>query len=182
ATYHLSDHIRRSAHDRKVRLVGNRAVICQPVDLIERGCGAEFGHHDLHLVRLITTGGEDRAQYLRVRVGQPAARHLSPRIAITAEVGVPYPGLSQVLELVVAADGSESNAIVDLAHLVECLRSVLSNEQDAVDVMEDYHRTTTGDALACVIGPILHLLLGRDVERDAHRSVLLGKWGSRSVG
>ena len=49
------------------------------------------------------------------------------------------------------------------------LRGVLRDEQHAVGVLHDDHRPAAGDALAGEVGPVLHQLLGRDVERHAHR-------------
>ena len=53
------------------------------------------------------------------------------------------------------------------------LGRVLRGEQDAVGVLHGDDRAAAGDALAREVGPVLHQLLGRDVERHAHRRVTL---------
>ena len=65
--------------------------------------------------------------------------------------------------------GSEGDPVVDLGDLVQGTAGVLGHERDAVVVGEDHDGPPPGDALAGVVGPVLHHLLGSDVERHAHR-------------
>ena len=96
-------------------------------------------------------------------------------VGVAAHVGEPDAGDAQVLELVVAADRGERDPVVDLADLVQRLRRVLGDEQHAVGVLQRDHGAAAGDALAGVVGPVLHQLLGRDVERHAHRGGVLAR-------
>ena len=75
----------------------------------------------------------------------------------------------QHLELVVLADAGERDAVVDLADLVQRARRVLGDDDDPVGRLQRHQAAAPGDALAGVVGPVLHHLLGRDVERHAHR-------------
>src|SRR5690606_7880878 len=75
----------------------------------------------------------------------------------------------QLVELVVLADPREGDAVVDLAHLAQGVGGVLRADDDAVLVGEGHERPAAGDALAGVVGPVLHDLLGGDVEGHAHR-------------
>ena len=77
-------------------------------------------------------------------------------------------GDAQLVELVVLADPGEGDAVVDLADLAQRGRRVLGADEDAVVVDDGDEAATPGDALAGVVGPVLHHLLGRDVERHAH--------------
>src|SRR3954464_14106101 len=75
---------------------------------------------------------------------------------------------AQRVELVVAADTGEGDVVVDLADLVQRARLVLRADEDAVVVDDRGEAAAPGDALAGVVGPVLHHLLRRDVERHAH--------------
>src|SRR5690606_21915788 len=70
--------------------------------------------------------------------------------------------------LVVLADPGEGDAVVDLADLPQRVARVLGDDGDAVVVGERHQAPAPGDALAGVVGPVLHHLLGRDVEGHAH--------------
>ena len=88
-------------------------------------------------------------------------------VGVAAQVGVAHPGHPQVLELVVLADRGEGDPVVDLGDLVQRPARVLADEGDAVVVGEHHDRPSAGDPLAREVGPVLHQLLGRDVERHA---------------
>ena len=117
--------------------------------------------------------GEHLAQRLGVAVGQSPGGDVLPGVGIAPHVGVADPGDLEHLELVVLPDAGEGDPVVDLRDLVEGAGRVLGHEGDSVGVLQRNERTAPGDALAGVVGPVLHHLLGRDVERHAHRSVPL---------
>src|SRR4029079_17644688 len=80
----------------------------------------------------------------------------------------PDAGDAQLLELAVATNARERDAVVDLAHLAQGVRRVLRHDEDAVRVADTDEGPTAGDALARVVGAVLHHLFGGDVERHAH--------------
>ena len=128
---------------------------------------ADLGHENLDLHRLHLVG-EDLPQALRVLVGE------APRIdVLTAErvplhVRVANPRDPELVELVVLADPGERDPVVDLADLPQCRRRVLGADRDTVVEPEPDEAPTASDALAGVIGAVLHDLLGSDVERHVH--------------
>src|SRR5690606_3900571 len=65
-------------------------------------------------------------------------------------------------------DRGERDAVVDLRDLVERARRVLRRERDPVLVREDHDGPAARDALAREVRPVLHELLGRDVEGHVH--------------
>ena len=154
------DRLALPADDDRAVLLGHRAVVGQPVELVLRGGAPDLGDDELHLVRLAGLG-EDRAERLGVGVGQPAAGHVAAVVLVAAQVGVAHAGQAQVLELVVLADRGERDPVVDLADLVQRARRVLTQEQDAVGVGQHQHRAAARDALARVVAAVLHELLGR---------------------
>nr|WP_030853040.1 hypothetical protein [Streptomyces sp. NRRL F-4474] len=145
--------------DRAV-LVHDRTVVRQPVDLVAGGRRTDLGHHQLHLVRLLTGTREDRAEGLRVHVGQPTGRHIVTVVGVSAQIRVAHPADPQVLVLVVLAGGREADPVVDLAELVQRTRGVLADEHDAVGVLQHDKAATAGDALPGVFRPVGHGLLG----------------------
>ena len=165
------DLLRSPAHGDEAVLVGDRAVVGEPVDLVGLGVAADLGDDDLDLVGLGLLG-EHRAQGLGVGVGQAARGDVGAVVGVAAQVGVAHPGHPQVLELVVLADRGEGDPVVDLGDLVQRPAGVLADERDAVVVGEHDDRPAAGDALAREVGPVLHQLLGRDVERHpgGHRA------------
>ena len=171
---------RLPAHDDVAVLVGDRAVVREPVDLVARRRAADLGDDDLDLERL-GLRGEHRAERLRVRVGQAAGGDVLAVVGVAAQVGVAHAGHAQVLELVVLADGREADPVVDLGDLVQRARRVLGGERDPVVVLQDHDGPTAGDALARVVGPVLHQLLGRDVERHAHRAPPRARWARSTL-
>ena len=158
----------RPAHHGVVVLVGDLAVVGEPVDRVVGGGVPHLGHEQLDLVGLLAAAGEDRAEGLGVGVREAAAGDVAAVVGVAAHVGQPDAGDPEVLELVVAADGGERDPVVDLADLVQRLGEVLRDEDDAVGVLHDDQGPPAGDALAGEVRPVLHQLLGRDVERHAH--------------
>ena len=126
-----------------------------------------LGHQYLHLEGLHLVG-EGLAQDLRVLVGQTAGLDVVARILVTLHVGVAHTETSELVELVVLADSGETDAVVDLADLAQGVGGVLGHQHDAVGVLHGHQGAAAGDALAGVIRPILHHLLGRNVERLVH--------------
>jgi len=165
------DRLGLPAHHDEAMLVGDRAVVGEAVHLVLSGGLAHLRDHDLDLVGLGLLG-EDRAERLRVGVGQAAAGHVAAVVGVAAQVGEAHTRDAQVLELVVLADGREGDAVVDLADLVQRPGEVLADEQDAVVIGEYDDAATPGDALAGIVGAVLHQLFGRDVsERHRHGAV-----------
>src|SRR6202042_444408 len=158
-----------AAHGHEAVLLGHRAVEGDPVDLIIGGRLADLAHHQLHLEGLVALG-EELAQDLGVPVGQAAGGNVTAVVLVPGVVRVPDPGLAQVLELVVAPDRGDPDAVVDLADLVQGARRVRRHEQDAPVVLDHHPAAATGDALPGVVRLIFHRLFWRDVERHTHRS------------
>ena len=164
----LRDRLGRATHHGDVVLLDDLAVEGEPKDLVVLGRVPHLRDEDLDLVGLLGARGEDRAQGLGIGVGQAASGHVEPVVGVAAHVGEAHAGDPEVLELVVAPDRGEGDPVVDLADLVQRRGGVLGDEQHAVGVPDHRDRTSPPDALAREVGPVLHHLLGRDVERHAH--------------
>ena len=176
------DGVGLAAHDDEVGLVDDRAVEGQPVELVVLGGVADLGDAELDLVGLHLLG-EDRAEGLGVGVGDHPAGDVAAVVGVAADVGQPDAGDPQALELAVAADGGEADAVVELADLVQGGAGVLGDEQDAVGVGEDGDAAAAGDALAGVLRAVAHELLGRGVVRHGHGSAPRSfAVGARAVG
>ncbi len=122
------------ATDRRVvALVHHGAVVEDVEHLVAGGVEADLGDEDLDLHRLHLVG-EDRAEHLRVAVGEAAGIDVVARVLVSLEVGGSDPGDTELVELVVLADAGEGDAVVDLAHLAQRLRRVLGDDDDAVGV------------------------------------------------
>ena len=114
--------------------------------------------------------GEDRAEGLRVGVGQAAGLDVVARILVALHIGITHTEPAQLIEFVVLAHPRESDAVVDLADLAQCLRRVLCDNEDSLGTLCRYQGATARDALAREVGPVLHQLFRGDVERHAHRA------------
>ena len=136
------------------------------------GSLTDLGDEDLDLHRLHLVG-EDLAEDLGVLVGEAAGVDVVARVLEALEVGGADAGDAELVELVVLADTGERDAVVDLADLAQRLGRVLGDDRDAVDVAHRDQRPAAGDALARVVGAVLHHLFGGDVERHAHRDAHL---------
>ena len=101
--------------DHEVRFVGDRAVVGDPVQLRRFGLAEvrHLGHAQLDLVGLGLLG-EDRAERLRVHVGQLAARHVATVVGVAAGVGELNAAAAQVVELVEPPDRGETHPVVQL--------------------------------------------------------------------
>ena len=163
------DRLGIAAQHAEAPLVHDGAVVQDVEQLIGVPLGADLGHQDLDLHRLHLVG-EHLTEDLRVLVGQAARVDVVARVLEALQVGGTHTGHAQLIELVVLADAGEGDAVVDLADLAQGVRRVLGHERDAVEVADGHQRTTAGDALACIVGTVLHDLLGCDVERHAHRT------------
>jgi hypothetical protein len=160
-----------------VGLVGDRAVVEDVEQLVGRRVGTDLGDEDLHLHRLHLVG-EDLAEDLGVLVGQAAGVDVVTAVLVALDVGGADAGHPHLVELVVAADAGEGDAVVDLADLAEVVRGVLRHEGHAVVVDHGHQRAAAGDALPGVVRPVLHHLLRRDVERHAHAPRSCSRWTS----
>jgi hypothetical protein len=89
-------------------------------------------------------------------------------VRVALEVGVADAGDAQVLELVVLAHSREGDPIVDLGNLVEQGGGILGHEQDPVPVFQRDDGPAASDALAGILGLVLHHLFGTDVVRQRH--------------
>ena len=147
--------VRLAAEGHEAGLVGYRSVEGDPVDLVVRGPGAHLGHHDLHLEGLRALG-EDRAEGLRVPVGDAARRHVVPVELVAGDVGVGDPGLTQVLVLVVAADRGEADPVVDLADLVQRAGRVRRHQEDPARVLQCHAAAAARDAFPRIVGLVPH--------------------------
>ncbi len=116
----LDDRLRRAAHHHEVGLVGDRAVIRDAVELGRLGLAVvgDLGHTQLDLVGLGLLG-EDRAERLRVHVGQLAAGDVTPVVGVTPGVRELNAPAAQVVELVEPADRGEPHPVVELADLLQ---------------------------------------------------------------
>ena len=157
-----------ATHGDEAVFVRHRPVEGDPVYLVGLRCRPDLGDHDLDLVRLGAVG-EDRAQELRVPVGQAAGRHVGPVVLVAPHVGVADPGDAQVLVLVVPAHRRERDPVVDLADLVQRTGRVRRDEQDPRVVLDHDAVAAACDALARVVGLVFHRLFWRHVERHRHR-------------
>ena len=161
------------AERHETRLVGDRAVPGDPVDLVGVRRGADLGDHDLDLERLSGRFAEDRAQRLGVPVRDAARRDVAAVKLVAGHVGVRDAGLAQVLVLVVAADRGERDPVVQLADLVQHAGHVGRDHQDAARVLEHHGAAAACDALARVVVLVAHCLFGRHVKRHGHRGRFL---------
>src|SRR5690606_1616169 len=158
-----------AAEHGEVRLVDHRAVVEDAEHEVLGGFGPHLGDEDLDLHRLHLVG-EDLAEDLRVLVREAAGVDVLAAVRVALEVGVADARDAQGVELVVATDPGEADAVVDLAHLAEPL-GVLGADEDALLAHQCDEAAATGDALAGVVGPVLHHLFGCDVERHAHEAL-----------
>ncbi len=108
------------------------------------------------------------AQRLRVGVGEALGGHVVAAVRVALDVGMTDAGHPQRFELVVLPHPGERDPIVDLADLVEGSAGVFPQQENAVDVLQRHYRAAPGYAFDGVLGPVLHELLGRDVEGKAH--------------
>ena len=151
-----------------IAFVHDRAVVEDVEHLVAGRLLTDFGDEDLDLHRLHLVG-EDLAEDLGVLVGEAARVDVVARVLEALQVGGSDTGHAELVELVVLADTGERDPVVDLADLAQRLRRVLGDDGDPVDVAQGDQRPTAGDALAGVVGTVLHHLFGGDVERHAHR-------------
>ncbi len=141
---------------------------------------AHLGDHDLDLVRLDLLG-EDLAQHLGIGVGQAFRGHVAAGVGVALEVGVADAGHPQRFELGVLAHAGEGDAVVDLADLVEGAARVLREQQDPVGIGHRGDRLAPGDALAGVLRPVLHQLLGGHVEGEVHRAAPMARRAASAI-
>ncbi len=139
--------------------------------LVAGGLDTDLGHEDLDLHRLQLVG-EDVAEDLGVLIGERAGVDVVARVLVALEVGGADAGHAQLVELVVLADAGEGDPVVDLAHLAQRLGRVLGDDDDAVEIAQRHERPAACDALARVVGAVLHQLFGGDVERRRHLASL----------
>ena len=164
-----ADRLGGAAHDHELRLVGDRAVVGDAVELVAVGGLADAGHAQLHLVGLLLLD-ERGAQHLGVEVGEHPAGDVAPVVGVAAEVGHADAGGAQRLELVVAPDRGEPDAVVDLRDLVQRAGAVLGHEQHAAGVGEHHDAAAARDALAGQLRAVAQELVDRGVERHGHGS------------
>jgi hypothetical protein len=157
-----------AAEHREPSFVDHGAVVEDVEHLVGLGSESHLGHQDLDLEWLDIVG-EHVAQHLGVVVGQAPRVDVVAAELVALEIGGANASNTKAVELVVLAHATERDAVVDLAQLAECAARILGDEHDAVVVPGRDHGAPPGDALAREVGPVLHHLLGSDVERHAHR-------------
>src|SRR6201991_1945967 len=133
-----ADRVGGAAHDHELRLVGDRAVVGDAVELVAVRRLADRGEAELHLVGLLLLD-EGGAEHLGVEVGEHPARDVTAVVGVAAGGGPADAGVAQRLELVVAPDGGEPDAVVDLGDLAQgagpvLAGAVLGDEQHAAGV------------------------------------------------
>src|SRR5690606_9274227 len=89
---------------------------------------------------------------------------------VALEIGSTNARDAELVELVELADAGEGDAVVDLRDLAKGVRRVLRADHHPALVHDGDEASTAGDALAGVVGPVLHHLLGCDVEGHAHEA------------
>jgi hypothetical protein len=166
-----ADQLVRGAADHTVAfVVADAAVELHAVDgavLVPGELGiAHLGHDDLHLEGL-ELPREHVAHRLGISVCERLAAHVVPAVGVALHVGVAHTDLPQLVELAELAHARKRDPVVDLADLRQ-RRGVLGHEDDAVVVLERNAGLAAADALARVLGLVLHHLLGRNVEGHAH--------------
>ncbi len=164
------DRLRGTAEGGVAVLVDDDAVVHHVVHLrVVVVLVADFRDEDLHLVRLHLVC-EDLVQRLRVRGGEFLRAHVLAGVRVALEVRVAHARDAQQLVLAVQPDRSESDAVVDLADLLQRAGGVLGNDDHPGRTLQCEQTAAAGDALPRVVGAVLHHLFGRDVERGAHDS------------
>ena len=116
----LDDRFRGAAHHDEVRLVGDRPVVGDAVELgrFRLAEVRHLGHTELDLVRFGLLG-EYGAQRLGVYVGQLAARDIASCVGVAARVRVLDAAAAQIVELVEPSDGGEPDPVVELTDLLQ---------------------------------------------------------------
>ncbi len=166
----LADRVGIAAEHGNVSVVDHCAVVENMEHLVVFGLETNLGDEDLDLHRLHLVG-EDVAEDLGVLVGQRPGVDVVARVLEPLEVGSTDARHPKLIELVVLADAGECDAVVDLTDLAKRLRRILGDDRDAVRVPDCHQCPTAGDALAGIVGAILHDLFGSDVERLTHRAL-----------
>jgi hypothetical protein len=161
-----------AAEHTEALLVHDGAVVEDVEQLIAGREVTHLGHQDLDFERLHLVR-EDLPEDLGVLVGEAAGVDVAAAVLVTLDVGGAHPGHPQLVELVVTADAGERDAVVDLTHLAQRVGRVLRDDRDPVVEQDRSERAAAGDALARVVGPILHHLLGCDVEGHTHDATVL---------
>ena len=108
--------------------------------------------------------GEDLVQVLGVEVGQRAGLHVLPAELVALHVCVLHAGLAHAVELAVQAHAGESDAVVDLADLVERRVGVLAGQHDAFGIAGGDEGPSAGDVAAGELRLLPNQLLGVHVE------------------
>jgi hypothetical protein len=154
-----------------VGFVGDGPVVGDPVQLRRFGLPVvgDLGNTEFNLVRLGLLG-EDGAECLGVDVGELPAADVTTVIGVAAGVGVLDATAAQAVELVESTDRGESDAVVDLADLLQRTRWILGHEQHAAGVGQRHHTAATGDSFTGDLRPLPHRLLRGDEVRKTHES------------
>ena len=155
-----------AAHHHEMRLVGDRTVVGNPVQLRRFGLAvvSNFGDAQLNLVRLGLLG-EDGSQRLRVNVGQLSSGHIAAIVGVAAGVGELNSAAAQIVELVELSGGGETDSVVEFADLLQRSRRVLRNEQHTTGKDQCDDTAAPRNTLARELASLAHRLLGRDEVR-----------------
>jgi hypothetical protein len=112
------DRLSVSAQDREARLVGDRALVGDAVELRGARRVAQLCDENLDLERLLALR-EHVAEVLGVVVRQGPDVDVTTRVGETGRIGPADARLSETVELVVLAHAGEGDAVVDLRDLEE---------------------------------------------------------------
>src|SRR4030095_14215595 len=104
--------------DDECGLADDGAAEGEPIELVVLRGGADVGDAELDLegLRLLR---EDLAEGLGIGVGDDPAGDVAAVVGVPADVGEAHAGDPQTLELAVATDCGEADAVVELADLVQ---------------------------------------------------------------
>ena len=138
----IGDRLGVAAEDRETLLVGDGAVVGDVEQLVRVADRVELRDEDLDFEGLHLVG-EDLAEVLGIHVRERAGVDVLARVRVALGVGVAHAGDPKLVELVVAPDTGEGDAVIDLADLVQRARRVLGDDQHAAVVGRADERATS---------------------------------------
>src|SRR2546427_11542114 len=93
-------------------------------------------------------------------------------IGIALHVGIANPGFAQIFELAIFPHPGKSEAVIDVRDFVQRRARVLRHQEQPLSILESYNGTPLGNALARILGLVLHLVIWRNEEPDRRSSTL----------
>ena len=113
-----ADTIGLPANDRKLLVIGNRAIKGDVIHLIFCRGLTHFHHQNFHF-QWLGVAGENSANGLGIGIGQRLRGDILAAIGIAFEIRITNAGFAEIFELAIFPNASKSNAIVDLGNFVE---------------------------------------------------------------